>query len=154
MFLTGISTYLPRRIHAPRVDQDRVYDIIFFSWIISCSINGNGNAIFRSIQTHSNPSHDSLALLYRCNTSIPSFQPYASKFRLHANDTKNYLTADNFQTRAPNAVKSSVRGAQHPPSSNGTINGPKAAKFVKQLNSTWVQLSDNMSPKSTPISAL
>jgi len=42
-------------------------------------------------------------------------------------------------------VKNCVRGAQHAPSSNGTISGIKPAKIVKQLNSTWVQLSDNIS---------
>ena len=47
----------------------------------------------------------------------------------------------NFQTRAPNALKISVRGAQHPPSSNGTISGINADNFFKHLQSTWVHLS-------------
>ena len=38
----------------------------------------------------------------------------------------------------------SVSGAQHPPSSNGTINGPKAAKIGKQIDSAWVQFSYNV----------
>ena len=47
----------------------------------------------------------------------------------------------NFQTRAPNALKISVRGAQHPPSSNDTISGINADNFFKHLQSTWVHLS-------------
>mmetsp|Transcript_37191 Transcript_37191/g.68372 ORF Transcript_37191/g.68372 Transcript_37191/m.68372 type:complete len:116 (+) Transcript_37191:129-476(+) len=34
-----------------------------------------------------------------------------------------------------------------PPSSNGTIDGLKAAKFLNQLNSAWVQLSNSVVTK-------
>mmetsp|Transcript_31932 Transcript_31932/g.57750 ORF Transcript_31932/g.57750 Transcript_31932/m.57750 type:complete len:110 (+) Transcript_31932:58-387(+) len=55
-------------------------------------------------------------------------QPLSDKkCRLQLTATNSYLTADNFQTRAPNSVKSSLYGcgAQHPPSYNGTTNSPK-----------------------------
>ena len=52
-------------------------------------------------------------------------------------------TADNnFQTIPPISMKITARGAQHPPSSYGTIVGTSAARIGKHLNSTWVQLSD------------
>jgi len=44
----------------------------------------------------------------------------------HPRQNAGCINADNFQTRPPNEMKISVRGAHHPHSSNGTTNSLKA----------------------------
>ena len=117
------------------------------------SISLNGNGIFRSIpyeRTRPNPSRDSLAFHYQSNTStnttgapVAALHSRRCRLQLTTNDN-NKVTADNFQTRHPNAMKLCVREAHPPPLPNGTINIPKATKIFKHLNSPWVQFSRKM----------